>query len=136
MHRLILNSLNTCNKRQSAKSRGTLVNAQNVVARGKASIIKYECKPYQHKLNLSFFNKKARGFPGGAVVENLPANAGHTGSSPGLGRSHMPRSNWARAPQLLSLRIWSLCSATKSSPPLTATRESLRAATKTQRSQK
>ena len=26
------------------------------------------------------------GFPGGAVVENLPANAGDTGSSPGLGR--------------------------------------------------
>ena len=53
-----------------------------------------------------------RGFPGGAVVENLPDNAGHTGSSPGLGRSHMPRSNWAREPQLLSLRVWSLCSAT------------------------
>ena len=34
----------------------------------------------------------SRGFPGGAVVENLPANAGDTGSSPGLGRSHMPRS--------------------------------------------
>ena len=34
-----------------------------------------------------------RGFPGGAVVENLPANAGDTGSSPGLGRSHIPRSN-------------------------------------------
>ena len=46
------------------------------------------------------------------MVENLPANAGHTGSSPGLGRSHMPRSNWAREPQLLSLRVWSLCSAT------------------------
>ena len=30
--------------------------------------------------------KAAReGFPGGAVVENLPANAGDTGSSPGLG---------------------------------------------------
>ena len=26
------------------------------------------------------------GFPGGAVVENLPADAGDTGSSPGLGR--------------------------------------------------
>ena len=39
-------------------------------------------------------NQKAEGgFPGGAVVENLPANAGDTGSSPGLGRSHMPRSN-------------------------------------------
>ena len=54
-----------------------------------------------------------RGFPGGAVAENLPANAGNTGSSPGLGRSHMPWSNWAREPQLLSLRVWSLCSATR-----------------------
>ena len=36
---------------------------------------------------------KLGGFPGGAVVENLPANAGDMGSSPGLGRSHMPRSN-------------------------------------------
>ena len=52
------------------------------------------------------------GFPGGAVVENLPANAGDTGSSPGLGRSHMPRSSWAREPQLLTLRVWSLCPAT------------------------
>ena len=34
-----------------------------------------------------------QGFPGGAVVKNLPANAGDTGSSPGPGRSHMPRSN-------------------------------------------
>ena len=33
------------------------------------------------------------GFPGGTVVENLPDNAGDTGSSPGLGRSHMPQSN-------------------------------------------
>ena len=54
----------------------------------------------------------ARGFPGGAVVENLPANAGDTGSSPGMGRYHMLRSNWAREPQLLSLHVWSLCSAT------------------------
>ena len=34
-----------------------------------------------------------QGFPGGAVVENPPANAGDTGSSPGPGRSHMPQSN-------------------------------------------
>ena len=54
-----------------------------------------------------------QGFPGGTVVENLPANAEDTGSSPGLGRSHMPRSNWAHEPQLLSLRVWSLCSATR-----------------------
>ena len=36
---------------------------------------------------------RAGGFPGGAVVESLPANAGDTGSSPGLGGSHMPWSN-------------------------------------------
>ena len=29
----------------------------------------------------------------GAVVKNPPANAGDTGSSPGPGRSHTPRSN-------------------------------------------
>ena len=46
------------------------------------------------------------------MVENLPDNAGDAGSGPGLGGSHMPRSNWAREPQLLSLRVWSLCSAT------------------------
>ena len=40
-----------------------------------------------------FFKKVFVGFPGGAVVEKLPANAGDMGSSPGLGRSHMPRSN-------------------------------------------
>ena len=48
-----------------------------------------------------------RDFPGGAVVESLPAIAGDTGSSPGLGGSHMPQSNWAREPQLLSLCVWS-----------------------------
>ena len=32
-------------------------------------------------------------FPGGTVVKNPPANAGDTGSSPGLGRSHVPRSS-------------------------------------------
>ena len=42
--------------------------------------------------------KNAQGFTGGTVVESLPANAGDTGSSPGLGRSHMPWSNWAREP--------------------------------------
>ena len=46
------------------------------------------------------------------MVGSLPANAGDMGSSPGLGGSHMPRSNWAREPQMLSLRVWSLCPAT------------------------
>ena len=40
-----------------------------------------------------FVKKSIEGFPGGAVVENLPANTGDAGSSPGLGRSRMPRSN-------------------------------------------
>ena len=35
--------------------------------------------------------KQGRGFPGGAVVESPPANAGDTGSRPGLeiGRAHV-----------------------------------------------
>ena len=90
-----------------------------------------------------------QGFPGGAVVKNLPANAGDTGSSPGLGRSHMPGSDRARETQLLSLRVWSLCSATGEAttverpahhdeewPPLAATGESRRTEMKTQHSQK
>ena len=62
----------------------------------------------------------------------------------------MPRSNSAREPQLLSLRVWSLCSAMgeaatvrgphtamkRAPPPLATTRESPRTETKTQHSQK
>ena len=89
------------------------------------------------------------GFPGGAVVESLPANAGDTGSSPGLGGSHVPRSNWAHEPQLLSLCVWSLCSATgeaatvrgpctamKSGPRSPRLEKSPRTETKAQHSQK
>ena len=64
-------------------------------------------------LKVKFFKKYVLGFPGGAVVESPPANAGDTGSSPGLGGSHVPRSDWVRGPQLLSLCVWSLCSTTR-----------------------
>ena len=37
--------------------------------------------------------KTKEDFPGGTVVKNPPANAGDMGSSPGPGRSHMPRRN-------------------------------------------
>ena len=60
------------------------------------------------------------------MVENLPANAGDSGSSPALGRSHMPRSNWAREPQLLSLRVWSLCSATREAATVTGLRTAMK----------
>ena len=46
----------------------------------------------------------ARDFSGSTVVKNPPANAGDTGSIPGLGRSHMLWSNQAHVPQPLSLR--------------------------------
>ena len=89
------------------------------------------------------------GFPGGAVVENLLANAGDTGSSPGLGRSHMPRSNWAREPQLTEpARLEPVLHNKRGRDgerpahrdeewsPLAATRESPRTETKTQHSHK
>ena len=48
--------------------------------------------------------KYIAGLPGGAEVKTPPANAVDTSSSPGPGRSHMPWSNSAHTPQLLSLR--------------------------------
>ena len=84
----------------------------NVICLGIKSISNYGS--HWEKKNTTLAVKEVgMGFPGGAVVENLPANEGDTGSSPGLGGSHMPRSDWAREPQLLSLRVWSLCSATR-----------------------
>ena len=44
-----------------------------------------------------------RAFPGGPAVKSPPCDAGSTGSIPGWGSFHMPQSNWAHVPQLLSL---------------------------------
>ena len=83
------------------------------------------------------------------MVGSPPANAGDAGSIPGPGGSHMPRSDWARGPQLLEpARLEPmLCSrgghrsgrpADRNGewPPLSATRERPQAAAKTQCSQK
>ena len=43
--------------------------------------------------NVKFKNEQAWDFPGGAVVKNLPANAGNTDSIRDPGRSHMLRNN-------------------------------------------
>ncbi|KAJ8790001.1 hypothetical protein J1605_004753 [Eschrichtius robustus] len=63
-------------------------------------------KPVHHNEEeppLTATRESPRDFPGGVVVKNPPANAGDRGSIPGPGRSHVPRSNKARVPQLLSL---------------------------------
>ena len=43
--------------------------------------------------NLKLWYVYCRGFPGGSVVKNLPANAGDMGLSLDLGRSHLPQSD-------------------------------------------
>ena len=48
---------------------------------------------YVEQLKILLLKMYCGDFSGGAVVKNLPANAGDTGSSPGPGRSHMLRSN-------------------------------------------
>ena len=83
------------------------------------------------------------------MVENLPANAGDTGSTPGLGRSHMPRSNCAREPRLRAPAHLEPVLRNKRGrdserpahrdeewPPFATTRESPRTETKTQHSHK
>ena len=44
-------------------------------------------------IGLVYTKKEKRDFAGGAVVKNPPVNVGDTGLSPGLERSHVPRSN-------------------------------------------
>ena len=44
-------------------------------------------------LQATLSEKEQQEFPGGPVVQNLPANAGDPGSTPGLGKSHMPWGN-------------------------------------------
>ena len=65
------------------RPRGTTVSVQQL----------FYTLPVRHKEFQRNIKKVRWDFPGGAVVENPPANAGHTGSSPGPGRSHMLRSN-------------------------------------------
>ena len=60
------------------------------------------------------------------MVGSLPASAGDAGSSPGLGGSRMPRSDWAREPQLLSLSVWSPCSATREAATVRGPRAAMR----------
>ncbi len=73
-----------------------------------------ELKNKQTEMNNTITEMKntLEGFPGGAVVESPPADAGDTGSCPSPGRSHVPWSGWAHEPWPLSLRIWSLFSTT------------------------
>ena len=60
------------------------------------------CTQYDHYIKhvcLLHSRTQFSGFPGGSVVNSLPARAGNMGSTPGPGRSHMPWSNQARVPQ-------------------------------------
>ena len=82
------------------------------------------------------------------MVESLPASAGDAGSSPGLGGSHVPRSNWAHEPQLVPAHLEPVLSNKRGRdnerpahrdeewPPLAATGEGPRTETKTKHSQK
>ena len=81
--------------------------------------------------------------------KNPSANAGNTSLTPGLGRSYIPQDNEGHAPQLRSRWASRACAPQQEKPPqqeavlatdeqilLSATRESVCAATETQCSQK
>ena len=73
-----------------------LWDAAKAVLRGKFIAIQSHLKKQEKSQisNLTLHLKQLeRGFPGGTVVKNPHANSGDTGSSPGAGRSRMPRSN-------------------------------------------
>ena len=48
---------------------------------------------FNYEVTFFYLKMYEMGFPDGSVVKNLPANAGDTGSIPGLRRALMPWSN-------------------------------------------
>ena len=44
-------------------------------------------------INFPGTKREGKGFPGGSVVKNPPASAGHQRSAPDLGRFHTPQSS-------------------------------------------
>ena len=66
---------------------------------------RHATKPSRECVRATWVNNQlSRASPGGSVARHPPANIGDTGSIPDLGRSHIPRSSQAWAPQLLRLR--------------------------------
>ena len=57
------------------------------------TLVENPCKP-----TLYLKRQRSKDFPGGLVIENLPANTGDTSSTPGPGRFYMPWSNRTYAP--------------------------------------
>ena len=55
------------------------------------------------------FESIVRGFPGGSMVKNPPANAGSSGLHPDGGRSCMPLNDYACVPTKLDKKLSSLC---------------------------
>ena len=85
---------------------------------------------FEKTLDRKKVDKAVHDFPGGPGVKNLPANAEDTGSVPGAGRLHTPRSNQAHEPQWLSPHVpcgpWPTTrEATTTRSPHTASRETL-----------
>ena len=67
----------------------------------------------QNSPKISSSRKTKRGFSGGSVVNNLPANAENTGSILSLRRSHMPRETKPVYHNCWSPITYSLCSETR-----------------------
>ena len=64
------------------------------------------------KTQLHHLKDITKGFPGGSVVKNVPADAEDAGSTPDPGGSHTRQGNWAHTLQLREPALRSLGAAT------------------------
>ena len=80
------------NPNAGTKTQGTVTGSGEAVWKTQRMLMS-TLTPDYHRHETQHLKVPVQGFHGGAVVKNPPANAGDMGSSPGLGRSYMPRSN-------------------------------------------
>ena len=92
--------IRVCSLDAKVKSRGKTLLIQRLQE------IKQREMIWKANLRRDWIKSLPAGLSPGSVVTNLPANAGHTASTPLLGRSPVPRSSWSLCARIQEPGCW------------------------------